>query len=135
MVPMSLRGPLLGSHDASRGSSIRWPMILLRVWTQCTRHRRMLSQLFWPPMNQQILHQENYVSISFQIEWDMIVVTEFLSPRSNPIQFGKKWKLNFLSECFAGLAVRMFDTKIADNSVHLFPPFQHLLSERLRLSA
>ena len=63
-------------------------------------------------------HWKNYISISFQIEWDMIVMTIFLSflnqmvqpfwiiwfnterktvPRSHPIQFERKWKHNFLS--------------------------------------
>ena len=46
-------------------------------------------------------------SISLQIEWDMIVVTVFLSifwklkgelsPRSYPIRFERKWKYSFIS--------------------------------------
>jgi len=60
-------------------------------------------------------HWDNYVFISFQIEWNMIVVTVFhfdfepiripfgskskgkLSPRLYLIQCGRKWKYNFLS--------------------------------------
>ena len=59
----------------------------------------------------QYIHWENYVSISFHSEWDMIVVTIFepngipfgskskgkLVPRSYPIQCGRKWKHSFLS--------------------------------------
>ena len=65
------------------------------------------------------LHRENYISISFQIEWDTIVVTVFLSiqhfeqngipfgskskgklsPRSYPNQCERKWKYSFCSLC------------------------------------
>ena len=61
------------------------------------------------------IHWENYYSISFQIEWDMIVCDSFpfdfapngnlfgtksegkLSPWSYPIQFERKWNSSFLS--------------------------------------
>ena len=61
------------------------------------------------------MHWENYISISFHIEWDMIVVRVFLpilnqmespigsksngklSPRTYPIQCERKWKHSFLS--------------------------------------
>ena len=57
----------------------------------------------------------HYITISFQIEWDMIVVTVFLlnferngfifcskskgrlSPRSYPMQCERKWEYSFLS--------------------------------------
>ena len=73
------------------------------------------------------MHLENFISNFFHIEWDMIVVTVFLSisnqmefhlvqnrkenchhdqipfnvkgklsPRSDPIQFERKWKYSFL---------------------------------------
>ena len=52
------------------------------------------------------MQRENYISISFHIEWDMIVVIVFepngisfgselkgrLLPRSDLIQFERKWK-------------------------------------------
>ena len=54
-----------------------------------------------------ILHRENYVSDSFQIEWDMIIQYNGIPfgskskgklwPRSYPIQFERKWKHSFLS--------------------------------------
>ena len=52
------------------------------------------SRVFWvsviPPS-----HWENYISICFQIEWDMIMVTVFLSI-SNQMKFHlvKNWKQN-----------------------------------------
>ena len=42
------------------------------------------------------LHRESWYSISFHIEWDMIMVTVFLS-RSYLIQCERKWKHSFLS--------------------------------------
>ena len=68
-------------------------------------HLELRSYLGW----------ENYISISFHIEWDMIVVTVFISilnqmeihfvqkiekkmaPRSYPIQCEGKWKYSFFS--------------------------------------
>ena len=62
-----------------------------------------------------LLHWKNFISISFHIEWDMIVVTVFfsilnqmefhlvqkieekLSPRSYPIQRERNGKYSFLS--------------------------------------
>ena len=42
---------------------------------------------------EEILHSKNYISISFQIEWNMIVLTDFLinfDPNGNP--FGSESK-------------------------------------------
>ena len=76
------------------------------LYTQCIQSCIMLCT--------QYIHWENYVSISFHIEWDMIVVTVFqfrfsepngipfgskskgkLSPRLYPIQCKRKWKHSF----------------------------------------
>ena len=52
------------------------------------------------------VHWENYISICFHIEWDMMEPNGIpfgskskgkLSPRSYPIQCERKWKYNFLS--------------------------------------
>ena len=62
-------------------------------------------------------HWENYISIYFHIEWNMIVVTVFLSilsqmdfhlvqklsPRSCLIHCGSKWKYSFLSVLLSSL--------------------------------
>ena len=66
-------------------------------------------------------HWENYISNSLHFEWDMIVVTVFLSifwteklsPRSYPIQFKRKWKYCFLSVVFRE---RIPDTQVAADS-------------------
>jgi len=71
---------------------------------------------FWSNIFSSTYTEKNYISISFQIEWDMIMVTVFLSilnqiefhlvqnrkenchpPRSYPIQCERKWKQSFLS--------------------------------------
>ena len=94
--------------DSSQSDVLFW-MGILKV------NSRKLSRIIILVVRHATLHWENYISISFHIEWDMIVVAVFLSilnqmefhlvqnqkeklsPRSHPIECERKWKYSSLS--------------------------------------
>ena len=77
-------------------------MFIFIKWWNFRPNRKSFSVRLIVTMKLFPLHSENYISISFQIEWDMIVMTVFhsegkLSLRLYLIQFERKWNTSFLS--------------------------------------
>ena len=95
------RGTNSNVYRSCRLSGVKRTLDVLRnpFWAvPCiTRKRQSLRTFHW----------KNSYSISFQIEWDMIVIISHskgkLSPPSYPIQCERKWKYSFLSVYLPGI--------------------------------